>query len=403
VSALRGRTGIIDVSVRCAAWRGEIVIPSRTVKAEVSDGHVYYARSTTQSTHLTWTFNSVTSAIVTLTLQGEVTPYATWTNTFNNLTNIQVFWVGLGDSEQDVVLSNFAVTPAGTSVHAAIVKADSPISFWRLDETTGPTALDSVGANNGTYTGTVMYGVTGALTNDSDSAVEFDGSSGYVAVPYSAALNPQGAFSVELWVRPNSVPNSSGTPCPISSAQFSGNRSGWQIRERDTGWQFVLYTHSSSTVANDGLANTAHGGVPSTTSWTHLVGVYDGTNTYLYVNGAAFSASSSGYVANYNDGVNAAGPLTIGARSSLDNYFSGRVDEAVVYNRALSAAEVQSHLADRPRLNFSSSGSNLLLTWPVGTLLQSTNIFGPYTPVPSATSPAVLPVGGQQQFFRVGM
>jgi len=232
---------------------------------------------------------------------------------------------------------------SAVSNHAPIVRSDNPAAFWRLGEASGPTAFDTVGGHDGTYTGTLTYGVAGALPGDLDTAVEFDGSSGYVAAPFSAPLNPQGPFTVEAWVRPNAVPNSSGTPCPISSAQFNGNRSGWQIRERDTGWQFVLYTHSSSSVANDGLANTAHGGVPSTNSWTHLVGVYDGSNTYLYVNGVAFSSSASGYVANYDDSVNAPGPFTIGARSSLNNNFSGRVDEAVFYSRALSAAEVTSH------------------------------------------------------------
>jgi hypothetical protein len=206
---------------------------------------------------------------------------------------------------------------------------------------------------------------------------------------------------VEALVRPNAVPDSSGTPCPISSAQFNGNRSGWQIRERDTGWQFVLYTHNSSSVANDGLANTAPGGVPSTTSWTHLAGVYDGSNTYSYVNGVAFSSSASGYVANYDDGVNAPGPFTIGARSSLNNYFSGRVDEAAFYNRALSAAEVTSHYLDRPLLRLTRCGGSIVLTWPIGTLQQADDVTGTYTDVTVATSPYTTPANAPAKFYRV--
>jgi hypothetical protein len=287
------------------------------------------------------------------------------------------------------------------SNHAPIVRFDNPSAFWRLGEAGGATAVDSVGGHDGTYMGGLTYGVGGALPGDRDTAVEFDGSSGYVAVPFSAALNPQGPFTVEAWVRPNSIPDSAATPCPISSAQFNGNRSGWQIRERDTGWQFVLYTHNSSTVANDGLANTSHGGVPSTNSWTHLVGVYDGSSTYLYVNGIAFSSSVSGYAANYDDGVNAAAPFTIGARSSLNNNFSGRVDEAAFYNRALSPVEVSSHYLDRPRLLPGRSGGSISLTWPVGTLQQADDVTGTYTDVANATSPYTVPANAAKKFYRL--
>jgi hypothetical protein len=287
------------------------------------------------------------------------------------------------------------------SNHAPIVRFDNPSAFWRLDEASGATALDSVGGHDGTYTGTLTYGVVGALPGDPDTAIEFDGASGYAVAPFSAALNPQGPFTVEAWVRPNSIPDSGGTPCPISSAQFSGNRSGWQIRERDTGWQFVLYSHNSSSVANDGLANTSHGGVPSTNAWTHLAGVYDGSNTYLYVNGIAFSSPAPGYVANYDDGVNPAGPFTIGARSSLNNYFAGRVDEAAFYSRALSPVELASHFLDRPRLTVSRSASNLVLSWAVGTLQQADNVTGTYTDVASATSPYTVPANAGKKFYRV--
>lgn len=361
---------------------------------------VSHARGNPWTIHVQWMFDSATSATVSLRLAGETTPFAVWNDTFSDIANIAQFRVGLWDSQQDVALANFTVAHQDPS-HPAIVNAASPQAYWRLDESSGSTANDLVGSNDGTYTGTLIYGANGALPNDANSAIEFDGSSGYVAVPYAAALNPQGPFSVEAWVRPNIIPDSSGTPCPISSAQMSGDRSGWQIRERDTGWQFVLYTHSGSSVANNDLANIAVGGTPSTNSWTHLVGVYDGTMTYLYVNGVAFSAPVSGYVANYNDGVNAPGPFTIGARSSLNNNFAGRVDEAAFYNRVLTPAEVQSHYLNLPQLAISAAGGNITLTWPIGTLQQADDVTGTYTDVVSATSPYTVSASATKKFFRL--
>jgi hypothetical protein len=65
-----------------------------------------------------WTFDSATTATVTLTLEGQTSPYATFTDSFSDITNIAQFRVGLWDSEQDVSLSNFTHTsiPEPTTV-----------------------------------------------------------------------------------------------------------------------------------------------------------------------------------------------------------------------------------------------------------------------------------------------
>jgi hypothetical protein len=225
--------------------------------------------------------------------------------------------------------------------------------------------------------------------------VEFNGTSSYVLYPYAADLNPAGPFTVEAWVRPLAVPNSAGTPCPLSSASFATDRSGWQIRERDTGWEFVLYNHVGSGTA----LNIRGGPTPVAGTWYHLVAVYDGGNGYLYVNGVlATSASAAGFVANL---ASDASPFTIGMRSSLNNGFWGDVDEVAFYGRALSAAEVQSHYASLPELRIGLSGTQPVVTWPFGTLQQAPAVTGTYTNVPTATSPYAVPAGPSAGFFRV--
>lgn len=294
-----------------------------------------------------------------------------------------------------------ADAPPVVTNYNAIVLWDQPAALWRLDETSGPTAADAIGSNDGSYVGGVTFAAAGALPGDPNPSAGFDGSSGYVAVPFAANLNPSGPFSIEAWVNPSQSTDSGGTPCPVSSAQMNGNRSGWQIRQRDTGWQFVLYTHSGSAVANDGIANTAVGGVPALNSWTHLVGVYDGTTTTLYVNGVPYSSSVAGYVANYDDGVNLPGPFTIGARSSLNNNFAGRVDEVAFYNRVLTANEVTSHFLSRPLLEIETTGGGVTLRWPVGTLQQADAATGEFTDVNGATSPHNLSPAAAQKFYRL--
>jgi hypothetical protein len=53
-----------------------------------------------------------------------------------------------------------------------------------------------------------------------------------------------------------------------------------------------------------------------------------------------------------------------------------------------------------PTLSVARSGSNLVLTWSAGTLLQATNLLGPWT-TNSSVSPYTNPVTGPQMFFRV--
>jgi hypothetical protein len=53
-------------------------------------------------------------------------------------------------------------------------------------------------------------------------------------------------------------------------------------------------------------------------------------------------------------------------------------------------------------ITFSRSGSSLQLTWPYGTLLQATNVTGPWTVNGNALPPSytVTPTG-PQMFYRV--
>ena len=43
-----------------------------------------------------------------------------------------------------------------------LVSGDAPVSYWRLDEAAGPTAVDEMATNPGLYQGTPAYGEPGA-------------------------------------------------------------------------------------------------------------------------------------------------------------------------------------------------------------------------------------------------
>ncbi|MCJ7692985.1 MAG: hypothetical protein MUO22_06170, partial [Sedimentisphaerales bacterium] len=73
----------------------------------------------------------------------------------------------------------FVIGLAGQIAQAAyvdVVDALNPLGYWRLGESSGTTATDRAGSYNGTYSGGVTLGTTGALSGDSDTAASFDGS-----------------------------------------------------------------------------------------------------------------------------------------------------------------------------------------------------------------------------------
>ena len=80
--------------------------------------------------------------------------------------------------------------------------------------------------------------------------------------------------------------------------------------------------------------------------------------------------------------------------------------ELLVYDRALSSADqasVTSYLTDKyfPTISIANYGSDVVLTWPTGTLQQASSVTGTYTDVVGATSPYTNAISGPQSFFRI--
>ena len=89
-------------------------------------------------------------------------------------------------------------------------------------------------------------------------------------------------------------------------------------------------------INNSGWQQSVISSLPAN-QWVHVAGTYDGTNISLYLNGvpAGPSTLASGTISpsgnNLQIGHDAANP---------SRYFHGLIDDASVYNRALSASEI---------------------------------------------------------------
>lgn len=87
--------------------------------------------------------------------------------------------------------------------YVSTVLADGAVGFWELGEASGATATDAVGNQNGTYSGTVSYGLTGTPGGGGATAVSL--AAAQVAIPDKAAQRTTDIFTFEVWVRRTAI------------------------------------------------------------------------------------------------------------------------------------------------------------------------------------------------------
>jgi PKD repeat protein len=228
--------------------------------------------------------------------------------------------------------TGYITMSAPVSSYTSEVLADSPISYWRLGETSGTTAADSVGANTGALKGGVTLGALGALVGDTNAAMTFDGSTGYISVGNSATLNLTGDLTVEAWAKPSVL---DGTTRAVVHKGGTGGFSTYQYRIGLTSgntWRGTVYIGSTNLVVTSPS-------IATTSSWTYLVMTRVGSTLTLYVNGTKVATATASGALNTSTGV-----LAIGRTGSTSvDYFKGSVDEVAVYATALSAARIAAH------------------------------------------------------------
>ena len=77
-----------------------------------------------------------------------------------------------------------------------------------------------------------------------------------------------------------------------------------------------------------------------------------------------------------------------------------------VFNQAFTPAQVQglyngTYVLGPQYIQITPSGTHAVLTWQTGTLLQSTNVLGPWTTNSTASSPYLVPETNKASFFRL--
>ena len=217
-----------------------------------------------------------------------------------------------------VQVQNNGITYAssGSAATEGDCGAAGMIAWWKLNGD----ASDANGSNAGTVTNaSLTTGQNGA----SNSAYSFNGSNTSIT---TKSFDVSGSITVSAWVKPSVTSQSSKI-----LAKHSGASNVQGTIADTTGYaQFEITAGGSYYSAYTNSAGQLPAG-----AWSLVTGVYDRSTAAIYVNGAyVTSVPAAGAIATNTL------PWTIGALPSNSGNFNGSIDDARVYNRALTASEV---------------------------------------------------------------
>lgn len=212
---------------------------------------------------------------------------------------------------------------------AACIAAPPGIVAWWPGESN---TLDIIGTNNGTAYNGVTY-ATGMVS----LSFNLNGTGAHVRIPDSPSLHFTNAITIEGWI------------FPLDNTAYHDILSKWDAvvgpnqRSYATGilpdGTFGFTLCPFGTTITSLLQSTNR--IPTNT-WTHFAGTYDGSSMKLYINGVMQKqvAYSLG-IFQSTDAIGLGATVGGAAPGQYISPFRGQIDEITLYNRALSAAELE--------------------------------------------------------------
>jgi len=258
------------------------------------------------------------SAIVEITVDGAQAAatsenYSTW-----------VAYVPLAEGSSTLVVQaedvagNINSSADSISVSYEDTCGDDTTILLAFDEESGGTAVDwSEGGHDASESG------TGRVIGQFGNALSLDGT-GSAEIAHDGALSLSDAFSIETWYRQDTASATAetiihkGAPANYGLGTWGG---------------FLLFGFTDTTGTDVNIYSSAS---YADGSWHHIVGVYDGTDLSLYVDGSLVATSSTGGAVPATN----TSPIHIGAYLGASLNFTGELDQLRLFDGALSTSEV---------------------------------------------------------------
>ncbi|TWT90856.1 hypothetical protein Mal64_12540 [Pseudobythopirellula maris] len=217
------------------------------------------------------------------------------------------------------------------------------IGRWKLEESSGSTAVDSSGiGNDGTYVNAPTLGVGGTGAASTGTAVLFDGVDQHVTIPYHE-IYAANEFSVTAWFRrEGSLSSDQGG---VIGARY-GNDRGFDLKvESDRLHSDVAGVGDSfaSTAADIEEGDTGTNGVGGRTAsyrWYHVAYVVNAADLEadLYLNG---DLKETVPLSELPLLMKSEQTLRIGHTGYGEEYFLGRLSDVRLYSRRLGPEEIE--------------------------------------------------------------
>ncbi len=232
-----------------------------------------------------------------------------------------------------VLLFLLFAAPASDQAASCLQPPANLVGWWPGDGN----ANDIAGTNEN---GTLMGGAIATAAGLDGQAFSFDGTSGFVQIPDSPALDPAN-LTIETWVRFASLDSSGfGAPAGDQYMVFKQNShattfEGYDLsKTRVAGGDVFRFLLSSAAGQSVEIHSTTFltAGV-----WYHVAAVRGSNFAQIYVNGHLQSQASVSFPQDYGTQ-----PLYFGTTgaSYWDRKLNGMLDEVSLYNRALSSNEI---------------------------------------------------------------
>ena len=220
--------------------------------------------------------------------------------------------------------SNFFVS-VSQAAQAQDITSDL-LAHWKMDDN-----LDNEvsGGNNLTFNGGSAAYETGKI----DSGLSFDGSNDYANASVSDLPTGDAARTISLWVKADET--SAAKFFSYGDTSYGGSFD-FTVENVD-GSNHILFRHAGGNVRFDGA---------TLSSWMHVVIIVpdDATTTddvQVYINNSAVTGERNGGSDRTLD--TGSSDVYLGRRFSAggQEHFDGAVDDVRIYDRALTAAEVE--------------------------------------------------------------
>ncbi len=250
--------------------------------------------------------------------------------------------VKVSDPDGNVAFGNsYSITTPTTSgppdgAYVQDVLGAGAAHFWRLDQASGNINYDYAGFDDLTLNSGVSGGATGALLNDTDTASNFDGSTGLGAT--SAAVPGPDTFTESAWF---STTSGGGGKIVGFGNLNSGNSTSYDrhiYMDSSGRIHFGVYNNNTFTVDSP---NSYRDG-----SYHFAVGTLSSAGMALYIDGKLIGTNTGTTV-----GQQFGGYWRVGGDStwSGNRYFNGRIDDVAIYPTALTAAQIRQQYIDSGR------------------------------------------------------